>query len=243
MNDIKAILFDLDGTLLDIEVSFFLDTMVTGMAGPFASRLPFDGFRDALFFAIEQIMASPRAEGESNADGFMAAFSRRSGMDLSEAASSFEAFYSRTFPGLAHDARPVEGAADLVREAGRRGYRLALATNPIFPLSAVLERLKWGGIDPGLFDFIPALETTRSCKPQPEYFLETSAILGVAPEHCLMVGNDVEQDLVAARVGMRIFLADRKLVQRGPMTVEPDGRGSLEDLGRMLGLGKTGSER
>ncbi len=80
------------------------------------------------------------------------------------------------------------------------------------------------------------LDTTRSCKPQKEYFEDLSAALSVPPERCLMVGNDVEHDLAASYVGMKTNLVDRRIIQRRSGRVFPDWRGDLEELGRMLEL-------
>jgi hypothetical protein len=51
-----------------------------------------------------------------------------------------------------------------------------------------------------------------------------------------MIGNDVQQDLPASEAGMGTFLVEGHLVDRGTSYREPDSRGSLEELGEMLGI-------
>ena len=113
---------------------------------------------------------------------------------------------------------------------------LCLATNPIFPTSATLERLRWSGVDPAFFRFIPGLETMSTCKPRLEYYLDLATRLNVEPSECLMVGNDMEQDLPASEVGMGTFLVEGQVLSRGRTELVPDARGSLLDLERFLGL-------
>lgn len=237
MKSYSTLLLDLDGTLLDIEVSFFLGPMVEAMHECFRDVLDMDRFRKGLFGGTEAIMVEPRSDGETNRDGFNRTFSSLTGMDIPDIDQRFRQFYTNVFPTLNRYGRPVAGASGFIARAAEEGYTLCLATNPVFPTSAVLERLRWSGVDPDAFRFIPGLETMSTCKPRIDYYLELSSILGVEPSACLMVGNDVQQDLPASEAGMGTFLVEGQVIDRGSSDLEPDARGSLEDLGRMLGWG------
>ena len=236
MKNYTTLLFDLDGTLLDIEVSFFLGPMVEAMHDCFRDILEMDQFRSALFGGTKAIMLEARSDGESNKDGFNRAFANITGLTNGQFVDRFDHFYREVFPTLTGYGRPVSGAVDLLRDASRRGYTLCLATNPIFPTSAVLERMGWAGLDPEMFSFIPGLENMSTCKPRVDYYLDLSAILGVEPVDCLMVGNDMEQDLPASETGMGTFLVEGQVVDRGETNLVPDARGSLGDLAAMLGI-------
>jgi FMN phosphatase YigB (HAD superfamily) len=236
LKKVEALLLDLDGTLLDIEVSFFLDTMVESMIDHFQEFVSSDVFRDGLIGGIDEIMADPRPEGETNEEGFYRVFQRITGLKPKMAGEKFSSYYHQVFPRFENFGSQVQGASDLIDMAACKGYRLALATNPIFPRASVVERMRWGNLSPDQFDVITDMETTRSCKPQKEYFEDLSAALSVPPEKCLMVGNDVEQDLAASQVGMKTYLVDRKIIQRGSGRVFPDWRGDLGELGRLLEL-------
>ncbi|TNF48096.1 HAD family hydrolase [bacterium] len=236
MKNIEALLLDLDGTLLDIEVSFFMDTMVESMIDHFQEFIPPDVFRDGLVSGIDEIMAEPRPAGETNEDAFYRVFQRITGLNTNVASETFTSYYHRVFPRFETFGSQIQGASDLVKMATRKGYRIALATNPIFPRASVIERMRWGNLSPERFDVITDMETTRSCKPQKEYFEDLSAILNVSPERCLMVGNDVEQDLAASKVGMKTYLVDGRIIKRGSEPMFPDWKGDLEELGRLLGL-------
>jgi FMN phosphatase YigB (HAD superfamily) len=239
MKNYTTLLLDLDGTLLDIEVSFFLGPMVETMHNCFRDILDMDRFRRGLFGGTKAIMVEPRSDGETNRDGFNRTFSTFTGMDIPEIDKRFRQFYNDVFPTLSRYGRPVIGASEFISRAEEEGYTLCLATNPIFPTSAVLERVRWSGVDSQVFRFIPGLETMSTCKPNLEYFLDLASRLDVEPSACLMVGNDVQQDLPASRAGMGTFLVEGQVIDRGSSDLVPDARGSLEDLGRLLGWENT----
>ena len=236
MERIEALLLDLDGTLLDIEVSFFLNTMVESMIDHFQDLLPPDLFREGLVGGIDEIMADPRPEGETNEEGFYRAFQRITGLKAEVASRVFSTYYEQIFPRFERFGSRIEGARKLIDMAARKGYRLALATNPIFPRASVIERMRWANLLPDQFEVITDMETTRSCKPQRTYFEDLSTALGVPPDRCLMVGNDVEQDLAAGHVGMKTYLVDGRIIHRGSGQVFSDWQGDLESLGRLLEL-------
>ena len=236
MRNFKALLLDLDGTLLDIDMSFFFGPLVEEMHGFFSDVLGRKKFRKGLFGGTEAIMTGPRPDGETNREGFFRAFDRITAVNPAEAEGRFGRFYATAFPALGSFGLPVEGGFEFVNSVAENGYLMALATNPIFPVSATIERLRWAGIDPDLFQFVPGLENMSSCKPSPRYFLDVAGRLGLKPEVCLMVGNDIEQDLVAADVGMGTYLVEGRVISRGVPDREPEGRGTLEELAELLGM-------
>ena len=236
MKKYSTLMIDLDGTLLDIEVAFFMGPMVQAMHGCFDDLLTVDSFTDGLFKGIEEIMERPRPVGETNQHGFTSFFSTLTGVPFGEVEGRFDRFYREVFPGLNGHARPRDGAGEFVSAAYEKGYRLVLATNPIFPTVAVMERLRWAKVDPDLFEFIPGLESMGSCKPQARYFEELATRLDTEPAACLMVGNDVQQDLPASDAGMDTFLVEGQVVDRGTGGLTPDGRGGFSELAEYLGL-------
>ncbi len=236
MRHFKVLFLDLDGTLLDIDLSLFLGPMVARMHGFFSDVLDRDLFREGLFRGTETIMVDPRPDGETNEEGFYGTFSRITGINAEEARGRFDDFYARAFPSLGSFASPVKGAPEIVSRAIQKKFIVVLATNPIFPVRATVERTRWAGIDPEIFPFIPGLENMSSCKPSPRYFLELASRLGVEPSQCLMIGNDLEQDLPAKDVGMGTFLVEGRVVGCPGKAREPDARGSLEDLAKRLGI-------
>ena len=54
--------------------------------------------------------------------------------------------------------------------------------------------------------------------------------LGCAPEECLMVGNDVDDDLPAEKVGMKTFLLTDCLINKEEKDITSYPQGNFDDL-------------
>jgi len=226
---VQAVLFDLDGTLLDIEIDSFLGRYF-GELEHAAAQLSADGDGASMLAAIKHstgAMMRPHP-GATNRDVFYIDFMNRTGIDLADRWDVFEAFYEDVFPGLGKDYGPTRGAREAVEAALSLGLKVAVATNPIFPAAAVRHRIAWAGLEDLNFEVVTSYETMLACKPQPEYFRQTAEMTGVDPVHCLMVGDDRFLDMPAADTGMRTFYV-------GPdPAAAADYRGDLVDLAGLL---------
>ena len=86
------------------------------------------------------------------------------------------------------------------------GVKVYLATNPIFPRVGTMNRIRWAGIDAEDFEVITTYETYHYCKPNPKYFQEVMEEFRLNPKECLMVGNDVQEDLTIRSLGVKTYL-------------------------------------
>ena len=118
-----------------------------------------------------------------------------------------------------------------IKESGRR---VALATNPIFPAVATENRVRWTGLDVSEFELYTTYENCRHCKPNLDYYRDILDKLDLRPEDCLMVGNDVEEDMVAQALGMQVFLITACLINKGGKDIGAYPHGSFEDLIRFV---------
>ena len=110
------------------------------------------------------------------------------------------------------------------------GLRAALATNPIFPAIATESRIRWAGLEPEDFEFYTTYENTGYCKPNPAYYQELLNRLGEDPECCLMVGNDVTEDMIARELGMQVFLLTDCLINRKEKDISVYPNGGFDEL-------------
>jgi len=200
---ISAVLFDLDGTLLDMDLDSFLVRYFAALESalaPLASDID-------VISAVQRSTMTMMGEhaGRSNSDVFWEDFEARTSRSHGDLKEAADRFYRDGFPLLGDSYGPMPGAREAVEQARSAGMRVALATNPIFPRAAVDARLAWAGLEPALFDHVTSYESATTCKPMPAYFAETAAALGAACEECLMVGDDHDLDLPAAQTGMRVW--------------------------------------
>ena len=210
---IKTILFDLDGTLLPMDQEVFVKTYMKLLA---AQMAPYGYDPQLLVKGLwDGTAAMVKNDGRStNETVFWNTFCALMGRDARKDEAVFEAFYREEF----QRARAVCGfapqAAETVRGLKKRGFRVVLATNPVFPAVATQSRVRWAGLTPGDFDFYTTYENSSFCKPNPAYYREILDRIGCPGEACVMVGNDVSEDMAAETLGMRTFLLTDCLINR-----------------------------
>ncbi|HOB29241.1 MAG: HAD family hydrolase [Dethiobacteria bacterium] len=224
-----ALLIDLDGTLLQIDLKKFIPAYIETLAKYFAKHFqPEKLARDLL--AATQATIKNNEPALTNETVFYNDFCRRLGVDRAAIDPLIKKFYRDEFPRLRSWSRPRPHAAAVLGAAQRRGLKMVLATQPIFPHSAIIERLAWGGLDPACFDLITTLENMHFCKPHLEYYLEIARKIDLPPERCLMAGNNVQEDLCAAKVGLGVFLVEGEVINCGQEPLPAVVQGTLKDL-------------
>lgn len=190
----KAILFDLDGTLLPMDMEEFSSAYFKLVTAKFAG-LGYDPkkFFDALMAGT---MGMIKNNGScTNETVFWKAFADMLGGGRGRIEEIFTDYYKRDFLQLEKLCPKNPLAAKAVELAGSRAQMLVLATNPIFPLFATETRMRWNGISPDSFCCITSYETSGACKPNPVYYRELLEKIGCRPSECLMIGNDVDEDM------------------------------------------------
>ena len=209
--NLKMVLFDLDGTLLPMDMDVFIKCYF----GSLITKLSESGYdqkllNDAMKYGLGAMMKN-RGE-KTNEDVFWETFATVYGKSKEECTSDFEQFYEKDFDGVSKSCGFTPEARVCIKKLMDMGLPVALATNPLFPKIATYKRVKWAGLEPSWFRLITTYENSRTSKPNPAYYVEVAEALGVAPDRCLMVGNDVSDDMVAQSLGMKVFLLDSCLI-------------------------------
>ena len=205
----KFILFDLDGTLLDMNFDKFIYNYF-GLLLPFLSK-KIKGDVKRYVFESTDFMIN-KIDKRTNMEKFLSKFSELSGTEKSIIYNSFIDFYTHEFPKLSFLGRPKPYAKETILKLKESGVGIVLATNAIFPLLAIEERLKWADLEATLFDLITHMENMHSAKPHKEYYLEIMKKLKVEPEEVIMIGDDIERDIMPARIlGIDSYQIDRDI--------------------------------
>lgn len=231
---IDAVLFDLDGTLLPMDQEEFVNAYMTLLAKKLAPH----GYDPKHLVAA--VWAGTRAMVENdgsrtNEEVFWDDFCHIFGADARKDEPLFQEFYAADFG----QARQVCGfapeAAEVVAMLKEKGVKLVLATNPLFPEIATRQRIRWAGLEPEDFELVTTFENSRFCKPNPEYYRDLLDKLGLDPARCLMVGNDVGEDMLPAlQAGMEVFLLTPCLIRRGVTELGQFPQGGFEALTEFL---------
>lgn len=220
----KALLFDLDDTLLGNDMATFIPAYFHRVAGHFPETEA-QSLMTGLMRGTRAMLANTDPT-RSLREVFEANFDAGLNGDVW---ARFENFYQSDFAHLRALTTPRPIAREVVQWALGCGYRVVVATNALFPLTAIRERLRWAGLADLPFEFVTHLENSHFAKPNPEYFAEILARLGVRPREALMVGNDWNDDLTPAAVlGLATWW------------IAPAGSAPLSEKAQPIGVGDLG---
>lgn len=225
----NAILFDLDGTLLPMD----MDEFTSGYFRYLAVKLaPLGISHEDLVPAVwKGTGAMVKNDGSAtNREVFWKTFEALTGYSEAVAGDLCLDFYGNEF----HQAKQFTGenkrAKEAVEIARQKAQKVILATNPLFPMCGQKTRLSWIGLKPEDFDAVTAYEESRYCKPNPDYFKAVLKENGLQPEECLMIGNDEREDMLAGTIaGMDCYLVTDTMIacEEHPWTGD---KGTFEDL-------------
>lgn len=226
---IKAVLFDLDGTLLPLEQDEFVKAYF-GLLSKNLYKLGFDPERliKTVWTGTKAMMAN---DGKvSNEKVFWQVFCNEYGTDATKYEPDFARFYETDFNNVKAVCGFNESAAKAVKKIKDLGINLVLATSPVFPLIATKSRAKWAGIDINDFSLVTTYENSCHCKPNIEYYKDILSTLNLNAEECLMVGNDVDEDMIAEKLGINVFLLNEHIVNRQNADITRYPQGNFEQL-------------
>lgn len=230
---VTTVLFDLDGTLLPMDKEVFLKQYFGLVAQRFRELISPRYILQYLAAATEAMIADSNPN-KTNQQAFLEHFLPLAGHGEETLMPVFNDFYSREFTTLIAFTNPTPHAPMILDQLCRRGIDLVLASNPIFPSPATRERMRWAGVLDYPWSLITTYEDSHFCKPNPLYYQEILDKLGKQPKECLMVGNDTDEDLPAATLGMRTYLVTDCLIDSGKSPYRPDARGTLVELGNYI---------
>lgn len=226
---ITTILFDLDGTLLPMDQDVFTKSYFKMLAIKLAPR----GYEPQKL--IDNIWTGTAAMVKNdgscmNEAAFWKCFAELYGEQVIQDEPIFAEFYRTDFQKAQSVCGYNPKAAQTIALLKSKGYRLALATNPIFPAIATESRMRWAGLNAEDFELYTTYENTGFSKPNPEYYRDIAKRLGCQPEECLMVGNDVTEDMVAETIGMKVFLLTDCLINKKNLDISTYPQGSFDEL-------------
>jgi FMN phosphatase YigB (HAD superfamily) len=230
---IKAILFDLDGTLLPMDQEAFVSAYLGGLI-KLLSPIGYDP-KDVEAALRSSTRAMMTNDGKiTNEEMFWQSFTAVLGEGIRNHGEAFDLFYKEEFKKLKSTCGYNPRAREIVELAKSRGARVILATSPLFPGVATETRMGWTGLTPSDFEHVTTYENSRFCKPNPVYYTNLISELGLRPEECVMIGNDVGDDMVAESVGIRCFLLTDYLINRKNVDICQFRHGDYDELTRFI---------
>lgn len=223
-------LLDLDNTLLTNDMRRFLPPYIEMLSARLAPYAAGKDVARELVATVQAVVANADAV-RVNLERFMAGFTARLGCSADEITAAMTHFFAEDYPRLRQFTAPRPAAPRLVRRLLEMGCRVVVATNPLFPATAIEQRLAWAGVADFPFARVTTMENSRFAKPDPRYYQEILEAVGAVAGQCWMVGDDPQNDIIpAAGLGMKTWLITDSgrspLSSTGPATCH----GSLDDL-------------
>ncbi len=223
----NTVFYDLDGTLLPMDMDQFVNYYFGFLV---KKAIPFGYEKDSLIKTIwgGTAMMVKNDGSKTNEDAFWEYFCKTLGRTVEEKAL-FEDFYKNEFDR----AKDVCGFNPLVpkmiEEVKTLGLRQVLATNPIFPEVATKKRISWAGLKEEDFEAYTTYENCHYAKPNVKYYEELCKRVNVDPKDVLMIGNDVDEDMVAASIGMKVFLVTDCMINKSGKDINEFPHGDFND--------------
>lgn len=223
----NTVLFDLDGTLLPMDTDQFMHDYMKLLTNKFEVHMPPKEFQRKLWEGTRSMLEN-NGGTFSNEEVFYRTFFAGREHDRETFIDLFEEFYQNEFDEVRRATSQNHSMIEAVSLLKKKGYRLAVATNPLFPKQAVERRIHWAGLDPSTFDLVTSFEIMHACKPNTNFYQEVIDVLAIEPSEAIMVGNDAMEDLAAGLLGIGTYLVTDCVLQERTSPYLPDHTGSME---------------
>ena len=230
---IKTVLFDMDGTLLPMDTKVFEKLYFKGLATKLAP-LGYESSKliGGVLAGLDAMIANDGSV--TNEAAFWKVFSAIFGEGAYNDIPAFDEYYRTDFVIAKQACDYNAKAVEIVKRLNKSGTKVVLATNPLFPLVAQEARIGWAGLSEKDFEYITHYENSHYCKPNISYYEEIIEKLGLKPDECLMVGNDVNEDMIAEQLGMKVFLVTDCLLNPDNKDISAYSHGNFDDLEKYL---------
>lgn len=224
----KAILFDLDGTLMPITNEDFQKVYLSSLAEKLSPYIEPKLMLNAMWQSLE-VMMNDQSQ-KMNDRVFFKHMNQLLGKDLVETLTpEFEAYYLNEFKVLKDALDSNHEMVETISYLKNKGYDLIVATNPMFPAVAVEQRIKFSGLKVDDFKYVSNFELHSATKPNVKFYEEVLEINNLKPEECLMIGNDMQEDMVVKHLGMDGWIITDYLITNGEKDIS-DWSGTRQEF-------------
>lgn len=202
-----TLLLDMDDTLLSNDMDRFLPAYLQKLSTHLLDHIPQSQMIQCLLAGTKAMVAKQMPE-KTLEQAFDEVFYPGIACTKAQLSDQLDDFYAHVYPSLQSVTTVRPEAVEFVEWAFSQGYTIAIATNPLFPKTAIEQRLAWASLPVSKYPFalVTSFETFHYAKPNPAYFAEILGQLEWPEGPVIMVGNSLQEDIQPARaVGISAF--------------------------------------
>ncbi len=227
----NTLLIDLDDTLLLNPFDRFMPAYLKLLADKLSPFVAPDIMIPQLMYATDQMIQN-NSPAQTLEETFDANFYPPLGLSKSDLEPHLFDFYTHEFHQLQSITSMRPEALELIAQVRHNSWQIVVATNPLFPLIAMQNRLSWAGFSQNdfPFSFVTAYESMHFAKPNPAYYAEILGRFGWPHQAVGMIGNNLNEDILpTSALGIPGFWVDQN-IDRLPIDLDDrSSAGSLQD--------------
>lgn len=209
MRKIRAIFFDLDGTLAPLDEEKFVHLYMTSLSKK-AAAYGFDG-NEFIRYLGKGCLAMFNNDGQITNEQLFWKVINDKFPTLND--DMFKDYYKNEYKDILVTVGENKYAKEIVDYCKDNFEYVVLSTNPLFPLTATRQRLEKVGLKEEDFSFITSYENSSFCKPNPNYFLALLKKFNLSSDEVIVIGNnDYEDGECALKAGIECVLAGNNLI-------------------------------
>ena len=213
---IKAVFFDLDGTLLPLDEDLFIKTYFKLLS---TKLEPFGYNKEDLYRVILNGIEAMYKNDDgkmTNEEVFYKCFNDFYGKEKVERDRKvIDEFYLNEFKLLKSTCKDNPLAKEIIEFCKSKNLFVGLSTNPFFPKVATLTRMGFVDLKEEDFNFVTTYEDNYYCKPNPKYFLALLEKYNLKSEEVILFGNnDYEDGECSLAIGMKCYLVDGCIINK-----------------------------
>ena len=221
---IRAIFFDLDGTLIGMDEPLF-DRIYFSTLTKHLIPYGYDPKKTqmGIYKGVEAMMKNN--SGKSNEEVFWDTFNAIMGKDCKVDIAYFDEYYRTQFHNTLEACKRIEQSRKVIDYCRENFEYIVLSTNPLFPAIATEIRMGLSDLKPSDFDLVTTYENFGFCKPNPKYFLELMRRFNLKPEEVLVVGNNTLEDCECA-----LSVGVKGILLKGYIIYNPKAEHTFEEI-------------
>ena len=215
---LKAVFFDLDGTLLPLNEESFTKLYF----GMLCKRMIPFGYKPEEL--VDVIVAGTKKMylndgSKTNEEVFWDTFVEFYGTEKLKDKDSIDEFYTNEFRQTKNSCDENPYVLDIIKCCHDLNLLTVLSTNPIFPKLGTLTRMSFIGLEENDFDYITTYENSNFCKPNPAYFKMLLDKFNLKSDEVILFGNNTYEDGECAYAcGIKCYMVGDYIINH-PKTV------------------------